>query len=168
MPLIDDLADALVEIIKQNDTLFSALSTGDTGGSSDVLKVEYVREGHEAFYSGAASTARVYLLDANFETNSYVSSTYTNFTFSIMFDLLEMKNGARAKAITSSALVSIFASGGEEYFALVDEGTAPERLGGSGVVQLLSVTELPSRGDSNCILEALVSIRCWHQIPLTG
>lgn len=163
--IVNDLVAGIVTTIEMNSGYFAILGVYATGS----LKVEYAREGQEAFIRGSSGTCQVYPEDVlQDSTNVYEDTAISAFVFKLNFDVLEIKGGLRAKAVVQHGLLSIFGDGGDEFFAnFTDSGS--NVLGKSGQVEISSVTEgSGQRGPANVFLEALLTITLCHQVPLSA
>lgn len=164
---VDDLTNAIVETVKDNQSQFLPL-LGRIGGTTP-LKVEYARDNNGAFLKGSNGMCTVYPGDPQLPTRVFDSSAEGVFQFVMRFDLIETKTQAKKKSLCQQAIMAVFGDGGAEYFTnFTDNGT--NRLTRSGWLEVLSIDELPGegRGPSSLVVEVVLQIRIWHKVPVVN
>lgn len=159
---VDELANAAVDAIATAEDLFiPAIGEHATQG----LKVEYARQGNQAFIRGLNGTCAVYVGEVEPTGQTFRTSRLSAFNMTLTFDLIEVKGVAKRKSLIEQAVVSVFGDNGTAFFAELGDAGG-NRLGGSGTVEIVGMVEVPSRGPSNVLLEVELRIFCWHRIPL--
>lgn len=158
---VDELANAAVDaIVTAEDYFLPALGEHTTQG----IKVEYARQGNQAFVKGTNGSCAVYAGEPEAAGKGFGTSRVTPFNLTLTFDLIETKNIAKVKSWTQQGVLSIFGDNGAAFLAELGD-VGGNRLGGSGLVEIVSMGELPGRGPSNIVLEVVVRVSCWHRIP---
>jgi hypothetical protein len=159
---VSELIDAAVETIAESAHFATVLGLVDLS-PTDLLKVEYAREGNEGFLKGRNGTCRVYPGDMNIE-QTFTESVQVRYEILLVFDLIETKTDYKQKSLLHLAVASAFGDRGDTFFSNLNDSES-NRLGKSGNVLVASTQEGQGRGPSNPIVQVTLEVSLWQRLP---
>ena len=159
--LMNELAEAVVDCVTTDEDYFlPALGEHSVEG----IKVEYARDGVQAFIKGPDGSCTVYIGDLA-DGRKLGASAMSRVEIEMRFDLIETKDNPKRKSWIQQAVLSVFGENGDNLFdALADSGS--NVLGGTRQCEITGTQEQQGRGPANVVYVVTLAISFWHKVPL--